>query len=216
MRKALSLCKMKRLTSQTLLTSDKVGLNSFQMALAEETIARRSVYSAPRSCRRQVLTLKAENMSLKKLDQDIMQKAFLVLQKNTGKMLDRLSATVSNGMLEISLKVDQRLASWLAREVSELCPDNVTFTPSWHNHSKQSYLHTIQNQNHGISFPYPLSYFLPRRAPHFSAYRVHRCRALRRAVNPHFPVQTTKLDVASSLRNGPVLLRIVSQSISDS
>lgn len=62
-----------------------------------------------------------------------MQNALSAPRENNGKKLDRLYVTVLKGMLETSSKVDQPLASKLAKEVSELCPGRDTITRNWNN-----------------------------------------------------------------------------------
>lgn len=49
-----------------------------------------------------------------------MQTTLSALQKNTRKKLDRLSAAAPTGEFGVSPKLDQRLALWSAKEVSEL------------------------------------------------------------------------------------------------
>lgn len=57
-------------------------------------------------------------------------------------------------MLRISLEVDQRLASWLAREVDKLYPDRNTSIWSWHKQSEQFNYHAIQAQHHSTVVPF--------------------------------------------------------------
>lgn len=84
--------------------------------------------SALGTLKRPVSDLKAEKLSFKELDQDLMQKAFLSPHKSTEKSLPLPSGTFPTGMLGIPLELDQRLASSLARELSELCSDGDILT----------------------------------------------------------------------------------------
>lgn len=75
---------------------------------------------------------KAENLSLKALNQELVQNAWLFSHYNIGKKLYRLFATVLPGTLEIYLRVDESLSSQLARKVNELCYIRGTLTRTWH------------------------------------------------------------------------------------
>lgn len=79
---------------------------------------------------RQLSDLKAENLSPKKLSQALMQNAPPGPDKNTGEKFDRLFAKIPTSTLGNILKVDQRLAFWLTREVVELFRDRDTLTRS--------------------------------------------------------------------------------------
>lgn len=130
-----------------------VVLNHSQNAPEEETVALRAMISALGAYQRQVSDLKAENLTVKKLNQKLMQKALLALCKRNDKKLDRLSETIPTDMLGISSKVVPRLAFWLAEDVSELCPDRDTFTRYWHSWSEHSRQHAMPTQRHGSVVP---------------------------------------------------------------
>lgn len=74
---------------------------------------------------------------------------------NTSKILDCLFATVLNGMPGVSLTVDQRLASWLASEVSEVRPNSDTLARNRHNQSEKSHQHATRTQHHDPVVPLP-------------------------------------------------------------
>lgn len=66
--------------------------------------------SALGALHRQISDLIAENLSLKKPNQKLMQNFLSASHKSTAEKLNRLSATILTGTLGISLKADQRLA----------------------------------------------------------------------------------------------------------
>lgn len=89
--------------------------------------------SALSAMERQVSNLNVGNLTLKELNQKLMQKAIWAPHESTSKKLDRLFTTTPTGVLEIYLTVDQRLVSCFAREVGELCYDRDALTWNWHN-----------------------------------------------------------------------------------
>lgn len=89
----------------------KVAWNSCENALEEKTEAGRALVSHRGALDRQGLELKAEKVSLRVLNRELIQEAFSALHKKSGKKPDRLSTTIPNRMLGISLRVDQRFAS---------------------------------------------------------------------------------------------------------
>lgn len=82
------------------------------------------------------------------------------LHKKFSKTLDRLSATIPTRLRSTMLEVDQGIASWLAKEVSELRLDGDILTRNWHDQIEQSYRHGIHIQHHGSVASYPLLLFL--------------------------------------------------------
>lgn len=108
-------------------------LNSSLNALEEENIAHEAPISLFRPLQRQVSDLNAQKVSFKVLNQELTLEALSAPHKKLGQEVSRLPATIPTGVFGTSLKVQQRLASWAARDVSKFCLDHNTSTPSWHN-----------------------------------------------------------------------------------
>lgn len=125
--------------------------------------------SAVDALQRHVSNLKAENLSLLKLNQQLTQKVLLGTLKNTRQKLDRHSTTVTTSMLRISLKADQRFSPYLTREVSELYGDRDALTRNRHSRSKQSYQPSAQHGHRGtVALLFSLT-FLSRAEPYISS-----------------------------------------------
>lgn len=131
-----SLCSKSRLISQTLSASKRKPRKNPQKALKEETLARAGTVPALGALQSQVLEIKAENFSLEELSQELRRKALSATHQNTGKKPNHLLATVLGDVPGISLRVDDNVASLLARELSKLCADRCTSPRNWHNQSK--------------------------------------------------------------------------------
>lgn len=98
----------------------RVALNSSQRPLEGAAIAGIATVFAPSGLSRQVLDLKAENLSLKELNQELMQNSLSASGINTGKKFDRLFAAISSDVLKLSLRVDRRFVFWVAKSEQAL------------------------------------------------------------------------------------------------
>lgn len=88
------------------LSKRKVVFKNFGRALQQETVARRAMLSASGAVQSQVSDLRAGNLSVKKLNQELMQENLPASYKNTGKNIDRFFAVVHTGTLKIFLDVE--------------------------------------------------------------------------------------------------------------
>lgn len=172
---------------------------------------------------RQVLDVKAEKVVLKELNQEFMQRALVALHKDTGKMLDCLSAALPTGMLGISVKIDQHLVSRLLRVVIQLCSDGETLNRSWQKQKEHYHQQEVYAQHHGpIVLFSPLALFT--RAEQFTLFVFSRTFLLAAVIDtkllagqwtPTFFSRNAKQVVVCTLSNNSVLLRIIRHSISD-
>lgn len=96
------------------LNSHKPALVNSKNALEEESRTCRAIVSALQALQELVQHLKAENAFLKECNHELMPKNLPVPHNVYGKILDQLFASIPTGLLGISLKIDQRLASLLA------------------------------------------------------------------------------------------------------
>lgn len=92
-------CKKKKEAIRDALNQRKVALISSRKPLEEEAIALPAKVSALSNLDKQVPDSKAQNSSLEKVNQKLMQEALSDHYKNTGKNPDCLAATVFTGML---------------------------------------------------------------------------------------------------------------------
>lgn len=152
-----------------------------------------------------------------------MQTDFSALQNNFDSKLDRLAATFLTRVLRTVLKADERLASWLAREASELCTYVDTLIWKWQNRRKK--LQAAFNSNRTPQLLCPSTSFcslFPRGALHFfrlfshwNARGTHQREPLTEDWTSTFSLQTAKVGVLSSLLSNLVTLKMVRQSVID-
>lgn len=205
------------------LIKHKGAFSNSQKALQEETVACVAIVSAVGALQMQVSDLKAKTLSLKELNQKLLENAFSVPHISTGKRLDRLSASVLTGLLEISLKMYQPPSSWPARKVSKLSPDRETFTRNEHSSGKHSYQHATETQRHNPVGPL-LHLALSSQAENYTLVFFSHTFVLADVIDAelkpkqYFLIlssQTSKQDVVSTLSSSFTLLEIVRQPISD-
>lgn len=108
-------------------------------------------------------------MSFEKLKQKPMQRALLASHKNKSMTSDCFSAANLSAMPGTSSKINQRFASWLVKEVYELCLDHNSSTRNRPNRIKESQQHAIQAPHQSLvsTFSFlPFSLASSRSLPH--------------------------------------------------
>lgn len=58
-------------------------------------------------------------------------------RKKGSVMVDKLSSTISSGLLGTAVTVDQTLLSWLSGYVSKICSEQFTLVRNWHGRAEQ-------------------------------------------------------------------------------
>lgn len=179
--------------------------------------------SALGALRKQVQYHEAKNTSLKENNHELMQKNLSDPHNNSSKKLGLLTKTVLTFLLRFSLKVDQCLAFWLARETSQLCTEGDGSTRDWHNGSEQPQQHAIQAEAHAFVAPL-LSLLVSSRGMHYTSFHFSQTTLLAAIKNTDLsteqwvvilPTKAAKQDVVTILSSTSVLLKVVRQSVSD-
>lgn len=146
-----------------------------------------------------------------------MQNALSGSLRNIDKKLNRLSGTVLTDRLGVFLHVDQRLASWLTKNETELCLNCDICTCKCHIRSQQSHQHANQAKHQSsVVFLQPLAF--SSNAEHYSSSLSSHTTLPAAAIDaelhteqqsPIFCPKSAKKDVIFSISNEPVFLKIV-------